>query len=471
MSQNSESISITPLLLTKLSRFVEASTGLHFPANRWDDLQRGIGSAADQFGFSDIEHCIEWLFSSTFSPAQIATFAGHFTVGETYFFRDRKVFEILEKTILPEIIAARRGKEQQLRIWSAGCSTGEEPYSLAILLARILPDLADWNITILATDITEHSLEKAGEGLYGDWSLRDTPDWVRERWFVKRGRNYALVPSIRRMVSFSPLNLVTDVYPAIVNKTNAVDVIFCRNVLMYFTRERAMMVIDKLARCLVDNGWLVIGPIEALGQKVSPLLQPVVFPGAMLYKKGEKPTNDVRPQTVPTPLLQEVQRTAGRMKVKHISERYRSPHHDRVSPLLPNQSTDSHQMTDEVRRLADQGNLVEALIVCVEALETDKLNPILHYLQATILQEMSRPDDAMAALNRAIYIDQECAIAHFALGHLLQRKGKYKEAEKHLAKACTLLQSCGHDEVPTEAGGMSAERLLELIHEMKGRMA
>lgn len=120
-------------------------------------------------------------------------------------------------------------------------------------------------------------------------------------------------------------------------------------------------------------------------------------------------------------------------------------------------------MSSRARLLADQGKLADALALCATAIQSDKLDPALHYLQATILQEMGRTDDAAAALKRAIYIDQDFVIAHFSLGYLLQHQEKHREAGKHLKKARLLLQSSAHEDVPPEAEGISAGRLIELI--------
>ena len=155
-------------LLTQAGEFISGCMGLYFPKARRKDLERGLRSVAPEFGFEDPEACIRWLISSTLSKSQIEVLAGHFTVGETYFFRDKRTFAFLEEKGLPELIELRRTTGKYLRIWSAGCCTGEEPYSLAILLHKILGDAKDWNITILATDINPVFLKKASAGIYGE---------------------------------------------------------------------------------------------------------------------------------------------------------------------------------------------------------------------------------------------------------------------------------------------------------------
>ncbi len=162
------------------------------------------------------------------------------------------MFEALEDRILPELIRSRSVGNRRLRIWSAGCATGEEPYSIAIALRRALPVPEDWRITILATDINPHILRKASAGVYGEWSFRNAPPWLKGTWFrPKKDGKLEILPEIRKMVSFAYLNLAEDIFPSPVNNTNAMDLIFCRNVLMYFAAERAQEIGESLRGCLL----------------------------------------------------------------------------------------------------------------------------------------------------------------------------------------------------------------------------
>ena len=223
-------------LLSKLCESVSSVIGMNFPRERFCDLERGIRSAADEFGFKDAESCIQWLITSPLTKKQIEILASNFTVGETYFFREKRIFEVLEEHILPDLIRLRSNKEKYIRIWSAGCSTGEEPYSIAILLNKMIPDLVDWNITILATDINPRFLQKATEGVYSEWSFRETQGCIR-KYFKKTKSGFEISPDIKKMVTFFYHNLAEDTYPSLLNNTNAMDIIFCRNVMMYFSLD------------------------------------------------------------------------------------------------------------------------------------------------------------------------------------------------------------------------------------------
>lgn len=284
-------------LLSQLSEFICERFGLHYPRKRWRELERKMLSLAEDFGFRDAASCVRWIVSSELDRSELDTIACRLTIGETYFFREKKSFDALEAHILPEIISSRSGKDQRLRIWSAGCSTGEEAYSIAILLSRLIPDLSRWNITILATDVNPVFIRKASRGEYGEWSFRGVPRWLKDKYFTKNGEvRYQLADAIRKMVTFARLNLAEDPYPSLLNNTNAMDIIFCRNVLMYFSQEGMKKTIGNFHHSLLDGGWLVVSPCEA-SHALFPGFKAVNFNDAVFYRKGRQ----AQPEPSPIP--------------------------------------------------------------------------------------------------------------------------------------------------------------------------
>ena len=454
-----------------MSDFVAARMGLHFPRERWGDLERGITAAAREFDLPDAESCARRLLSTSPTQNHTEILASHLTVGETYFFREKRSFEVLEEHVLPELLRSRRGVERRLRIWSAGCCTGEEPYSVAMLLDRLIPDPGEWNVTILATDINPRFLRKAAEGVYGEWSFRDTPAWIRERYFKKRkdGR-FELSPHIRKRVTFSHLNLAIDAYPSLSNNSNAMDVIFCRNVLMYFTAERARKVAENLHRSLVDGGWLIVSPTETSISLFSPLTA-TGFPGVVLYRKVEGAA----------PRLAAIGYQAPASQVLFLSEPVapqaaRSVAPEETQPVPPEQTAateasgallpeqhDRDAFARAARVCANEGRLGEAVEWCEKAVATDKLNPEYHYLLATIRQEQGQVDAAAHSLRRALYLDPDFVLAHFALGNLRLAQSRRRDAGRHFANALALLRARAHDEILPESEGLTAGRLEEII--------
>ena len=485
-----------------VSEFVAAKTGLHFPPARLADLRRGLAGAAEEFGFEDVPSCAEWLLSTPLTDAQLQVLASHLTIGETYFFRDKQTFAVLRDRVLPDLIAARRGREQRLRLWSAGCSSGEEAYSLAILVRQVLPDFADWQVTVLATDINGRSLRKAVAGAYGEWSFRDAAPGFKARYFSRdaAGR-YVILPEIREMVTFAHLNLVEDTYPSLATDTNAMDLIFCRNVLMYFTPSQTRNVIAKLHHAMVDGGWLAVSPSEA-SQALFPEFATRNFPGVILYQKTDgkadvatprwrpvdadadyfPPALDApvvwpplprAPELVPLeppppelpqqpPLARDPASTLTR-----ATALYADGHYAEAAEALLGALQD-HGPRPEIfsllaRATANQGNLAEAGQWCDRWIAADKLDSGGHYLRAVILLEQGAQEEARASLQRAVYLHGDFVLAHFALGNLARSRGRPGEARKHFANALHLLATHPPDAVLPESDGLTAARLTETI--------
>lgn len=496
--------------LSLLNETISNRMGMNYSKERLGDLKRGIENACPEFGFKEAEPCIEWLISAPLSNSQIEILAGYLTVGETYFYREEKSFEILSGRILPEIVRARRGTDRRLRIWSAGCCTGEEAYTLAILAHRLLPDISDWNVTILATDINPVFLQKASHGEYNEWSFRNTPHWFKEGYFKKTGeKKYELLPRIKKMVTFSYLNLMDDMYPSLLNETNAMDVVFCRNVLMYFASACASRVIQRLHNCLVDGGWLFVGSCETLHELYTQFVS-VNVPGLSYFQKDSHlrvPMDAVKPSLFNAYQITAVERTEE--KFPEFSFLDTSPTLEEIltEPVVEQQTQDgSHPLWEEstvlygrgdyektteklidllsrdreekltvsrsqeiallTRAYANQGKLAEAREWCEKAIGTDKMNPSLHYLNATIQREQRNVEEAVKSLRRALYLDPHFLLAYFALGHLFQQQGKKKESVKQYENALEILQGFQPEDIVPESEGIPAARLAEIIHSL-----
>ncbi|MBI1814163.1 MAG: tetratricopeptide repeat protein [Deltaproteobacteria bacterium] len=477
-----------PSLLSELSERIATQMGLHFPPERWHDLEQGLRLAARELEFPSLAMCAQWLLATPLTKAQIAVLAGHLTVGETYFLRDDKLFAILEHRVVPELIRDRRATGQRLRIWSAGCCTGEEPYSLAILLSRLLPDWRAWNITILGTDINPGFLRKAAAGVYGQWSFRNEPPWLQHRCFHARANGrFEILDEIKAAVTFSPLNLAEDTYPSLLTNTNAMDVILCRNVLMYFSHERAFAVARNLYRSLVDGGWLIVAPSETSPELFSQF-QTVRCDGATLYRKdtARLPAADEAsraasvfplPDPQPTPTRSAIAwpqpvtaaKAADSLEAPYARAvaLYGQGRYEDAAATLRALCADSRgppaALALLARTYANQGHLVTAQEWADKAIAADKLNAGLHFLLATIVHEEGDSEAAVRSLERALYLDQNFVLAHFTLGNLTMRQGKALRARKHFENTVALLSRCPPDEVLPESEGLTAGRLMDIV--------
>lgn len=481
-------------LLQQVSERIECRTGLHFPRERFADLERGLAKAARETGFSDARAYAESLLNRDLHTADLEALAGSLTIGETHFFRDPGAFAFLETTLLPELISARRAGHRRLRIWSAGCATGEEPYSIAILLHRLIPDLADWHITILGTDINPKVLARAAAGIYSEWSFRDTPAWVKPRYFLKRsGGHYELQSWLKLMVSFTCLNLVDDVYPSILNNTNAMDLIICRNVLLYFTPSRIPQVVRRFHSALVDGGQLVLGAVEA-SQTTFPELTPVAAPGVALYRKNgaatlgttigdfSGPHKAVCPPSVRSPVIHSpahLPREAisdlpvGRgnafaeANTLYAAGRYREAREALLAGNSRKRDDDPRAAGLLAQCHANLGELAEALVCCDRAVAVSRTDPVLHFLRAGILQELQRDEEALLALRSVLFLDPGHVLAHFTMANLHRRRNRMSLASKHLANVRLLLANLDPGEELPQSGGLTVGRLSGMLAEKK----
>ena len=205
------------------------------------------------------------------------------TNSESFFFRDKGQFKVLRTHILPEIIE-RQKKTKTLTICSAGCSTGEEPYSIAILLKQLIPDLAQWDIKILGLDINPIAIEKAQEGAYLSWSMRGLEDSILQQFFQQIDSTYYIDPEIRSMTTFKTQNLVKASLAALNTDGRGMDLIICRNVFIYFQDIAVQNVLNQFHRMLHPLGYLLVGHSELHGQNLDKF-QIRVFEESLAYQR------------------------------------------------------------------------------------------------------------------------------------------------------------------------------------------
>ncbi|UNU25898.1 CheR family methyltransferase [Microcoleus vaginatus] len=214
------------------------------------------------------------------------------TTIESYFMRDKGQFALLKKVIFPELIEHKRnlhktlGMQPTLRIWSAGCSTGEEPYSLAIVLKQLIPDWEHWKILILGTDINEKVIKKAPQGVYSHWSFRLVEPQIQKQYFHQKQNDWEINLELRQSVNFSCVNLITDDFPNIYQNIYNLDLILCRNVFVYFEHKYISLVLKKFSKTLRPGGYLMTGHAEVFGQIMNEF-ESKIFPESVVYQRRD----------------------------------------------------------------------------------------------------------------------------------------------------------------------------------------
>jgi len=469
-----------PLADQDLGRFqtlLREVSGLELPETRRPDLRRAVNRALAATGLADADALYRHLRDGAGRPA-LEAFVGDLTIGETHFFRNRPQFQALERHLLPELIVRRRGS-RRLRVWSAACSTGEEPYSLAILLERLLPDRARWDVRILATDINRAALERARRGRYGAWSFREVPDDVAATYFERRGSTLEVAGRIRQMVSFAHLNLADDRWPSAATGTLDLDLILCRNVLIYFGDELSRQVADRLHGALADGGYLLVAPAE-LSQAVFRRFDVVNLDGAVVYRKPAAPAvprperrpavpapPTRPPRAAPAPRAPTPPAAPPPVSLEEAAAAWRSGRSEealaRLEALAEADPADGRAPLLAARVHLDRLELDGAERWAGVACQRTPLSASAHYVRGLALQEAGRLEDALAALRRSVFLDPGSALGQVALASLLARLGEPARARSALRAAEALVADDDPAATVDDHDGLTAGRLRELI--------
>jgi chemotaxis protein methyltransferase CheR len=509
MSGGAGEVSLSPADFDRYRAIVRQRAGIEIPDARRTELEKGVNAALELTGAADVDALYDLLAEK--GPRGTAAFEAMvpaITINETHFFRNRPQMTVLEKEILPQLIEARRST-RRLRIWSAACSSGEEPYSLAILIDRLLPDRDKWDVLIHGTDIDPTALAKAHTGLYGNWSFREVPQDIKDEYFTRLDEHrFELAPKIRRMVRFSRLNLVDDPYPSAETLTDRMDLVVCRNVLIYFREEVIQRIVDRFHDSLVDEGWLVVGHAEP-SQEIFHRYEVTNFPGTIVYRRGRKAV------VAPAPMSAPVRPQAIGHRPQAFDHRPRSAVNGQRStvngqrstgPVRPLRPVGGKQTAGpvpaggpaeeafalfEVGRSGEAINRLEELAAASPrdyrapyllakifaskvrfaeaekwidvALANRELAPEAHYLRGLALQEQGRLEEALEAFRRSVFLDHTFALGHFASAGVFGRTGQPERARKSLATVADLLAGKPADLPLPEGDGLTVGRLMELV--------
>lgn len=277
-------IEMSTAQFNKLAKIIYDRSGIHFPEAKKYILESRLSHRLTDLEINDFDQYLALLSMGPYQQDEFQEMFNRITINETSFFRNDAQLNVFESRILPSLLEAR-ARSKRLRIWSAACSTGDEPFTLAMLVHRTLGvRLSDWKVEILGTDISQKALDVAVSGVYTSYSVRSTPKMILDRYFTPDGRNFKLKDEIRNMVSFEKHNL-KDRLAA--KRHGTWDVIFCRNVLIYFDDAMKSQVIGMFHDQLADDGALFIGHSERIRDMESNFQQIPVPQGFCYAKPGQ----------------------------------------------------------------------------------------------------------------------------------------------------------------------------------------
>jgi chemotaxis protein methyltransferase CheR len=492
---------------------VERDLGLQFDDAKLDFLEEVLRERMGRTGSEQLSSYFERM-AGTGRQEEIRALAEKLTVGETYFFRNPDNFRAFIEVVVPERMRAQQTR-RRLRILSAGCASGEEAYTIAILLRERVPELAAWDVRIEGIDLNPAVVAKARNARYSAWSLRGTPEDLRAKYFRDQGAQLVLDETVKPWVSFGERNLV-DADPSFW-RPEVFDVIFCRNVTMYFPPDVTRTVIARMARSLAPRGFLFLGHAETLRglsqdfhlrhthdtfyyQRRAQGDRPSELESDRLDgpEHRERPERPERPApsdasqgsaiTPPSTSWFEAIRQAS-LNIANLAERSTpapeaprspAPTWDRAAVLellrgerfaeavalmraLPPESlADPDAQLLLAVLLTNTGALDEAETRCRQLLESDDLNAGAHYVMALCREHASDREAAIEHDQAAIHLDATFAIARLHLGLLLKRGGDAEMARRELAAALALVGRDDETRIRLFGGGFTREALEDL---------
>ena len=456
----------------ELTGILAERTGLLYPPQKRRDLDAKLMPHFERMTAPEREGFVDRVRSS---DDALQSLVNRLTIGESYFFRNRPHFNALTAEVIPQLITANMAS-RSLRIWSAGCAAGEEPYSIAILLRERFPELAGWNVRITATDINTAFLERARAAVYTKWSFRGVEDRIVERYFRPEGASLRLAPDIARAVEFAWFNLSQ---PPFLGRIDAApfDLVICRNVLIYFSFELANRVVRSLAETIRPGGFLVVGHAEAFPalrelesvysnatyyyrrpdfakpHKLEPaLVHTVSIPGIAVHEVARRPS--VPPPPPPrSQAAAEKARSTARLK--------------RPGAARPTVEADGLlQDLEAAQEHTDMGELDRAETLLDRLVKgPGKLDHRVHFLRAIVADQRDRTQNAIASLKQAIFIRKEFAVGHYYMGVICEREGEKKAAKRCFRNVLDTTSRLSECWVLEEGGGITSGMLREIASE------
>lgn len=435
-----------------LKRYILEHTGLDYYLDKNEDLASRLARRVSALGMDGL-HAYLSLLECQSGRTEMEALIGELTIGETYFFRQREHFNFLRDRIIPDLLE-RNSAKRSIRIWSAGCATGAEPYSVAMLFRLEMADrLEGWSVSILGTDINVEFLARAQQARYDPWAFRETPEHIKQRCFLPDGRRLILRPEFRERVSFQYHNLAS-LQPA--PPGAPFDIILCRNVTIYFGPAVVRRVVANFYDALAEGGWLLVGHAEPNAETFARFTT-ISGDGTTAYQKSPPPP------AIPWPQWMAPERAAVWQTPVYEAPAPGAPARPRPAPPpRPRPAEVAPIVTvDDARALADRGEWQPAASVCKQLIEADPLNAAAHFTMGLILEHLGRASEAEGTLRRAIYLRRDFALAHYHLGICLQQ-GNPTQARKAFHNVLRLVQGQPDTETIEHGDGITAADLRDL---------
>lgn len=441
---------LTPTQRAAFHGLIESHTGIRLNTAQVRSLDELIAELIARSGEQVAPEQLYAAFARGEHADLFADFAARLTIGETHFFRIAPQIDVLRETVIPDLLR-RRANERILNLWSAGCSTGEEPYTLAILLRELLTASDGWTLRLLATDLSAPALDLARRAIYREWSFRETPAWVRERYFTADGAMWRLHEAIRQMVRFERVNLIVEPFPLSLRGAAPHDLILCRNVTIYFSAAVTQRLYRRFAELLAPGGWLILGPSDPAPHESG--LEPIYLTNAIVWRKPLAVAP--RPVSPATP----VSRTP--------SVRPSPPQKQAAVARTPRAEPKSDRSPEDqlavIQSQVDRGELVAARGALGTLVHDTPLLVEAHRLLGLLALEAGDSVVAAESLRRATFLDPEDPLAQFGLGRAYRALGDSTRAGAAFRQARRVLAYLAPDGIVPGDDSLSVDKLRRAI--------
>ncbi len=506
MTGASESLKkdLSPEEFERFRDWIHQHSGIYLEETKVDSLRISLVTRATRFGFIDYAEYFRFLSHDEDEFKELMNLV---TINETSFFRFPAQFDALRDKVIPEILESKSKVSRSFRVWSAGCSTGEEPYTVAMSLLDSGLDGLGYRTEVLGTDVSTQALEKAKHAVYPAKSLAGLPQSIAQRWFETVKGGHRPVERVRDTVDLSYHNLIKEPYPLVLLANW--DVIFCRNVTIYFRLESTRRVVNNFYESLNPGGYLFIGHSETL-TSISDRFEPVEVGGVFLYRKpvprrffsfddvvssrGVTPVRKPRTRTADLSREQSGADIRGRLK----SSEKRVPSRPKAVPTeTPLDSREevaalvsrAHESLERgepgaARLLADKAlklddRNVDALLArafgfadsgdfeaaVADATAALAINPLLaagRYILGVIYLRQGDPVAASNEFKRTLYIDSDFVLAHLNLANIHRQQGNIDDACREYQNTIRALYRAPEGDWTAFLGGFKPDLLVQI---------
>ena len=448
--------------LNYLCNHITEKSGIGFDERKRKQLEEIVGVRCKILDLKDISDYYKLLRIPSVMGREFSTLMDILTIQESFFFRHKAQFHALRNFCLPPLLHKRKADHGRINIWSAGCANGEEAYSIAMLIRDLVFDDFQMKVYIKGTDISRQALRKAREGVYTERAIRGLAPHYLERYFTKQGDRYLLSADIRTMVDFEYFNLSEEPFP--MDTMPRWDIIFCRNVIIYFTQNHSRKLMKNFYGSMAGGGFLFAGFSETL-RYLNEDFVPIQMDDAFIYQKplpgqAQKSSTASRSKSIKklipqrekksgkhfrkTPFKKPISSAGGTRRITTGALEIRPPQPTlRPTEIETPAGTPSKSLDERLsvaRKLADNGETIAAATILDNIIRQDPLHAQAYFMLAMIHNDAGNLDQSSVYLKKVIYLEPENPLAHLHLADVFKAASRKADAAREYTNVISLLE-------------------------------